>query len=395
MLEAAPVPEYAPLAGPREPSMHIALAILALLAQDPAELVKRLGDDDWAVREAATQALADLGEGVFPELEPAIRSADPEVAARAQWIRTLVLEVEPYGAAIDEQILLGIQRLLQHDAPDIVLWPGGRTLPPGVSACFLKTLDECRDDGARCLDCLAWMKNYPWRGEEAERLVRILDPILARVEAPADEVAAEGACHILESLLRLEPLPWTDVQQGRMERAWGALAHANSSRIREQVSAALGCGRTPCAERILRDLADDVEPAVAEAACLALEGQGQDASGAWKSLFLRPAATSRRGCTAYRSAKCGDRECLRYLFDCLDNPSFGVQRDTVFSLLCLTGERMPIIDTSAGYHGEDVIAERRAWLQSWWSANRDRCRWDAERRVWTVDDLPADGKDSR
>jgi HEAT repeat protein len=61
--------------------------LLALLCQsDPAALIQRLGADDPAERERATQALEALGEKAVPMLREATRAKDPEVAARAKQI---------------------------------------------------------------------------------------------------------------------------------------------------------------------------------------------------------------------------------------------------------------------------------------------------------------------
>jgi hypothetical protein len=72
---------------------HVALVLLPLfgalaLAQDApkpdvAALVKQLGDDDYAVREAATKKLVELGESAVPALEKALKSEDLEVRLRA------------------------------------------------------------------------------------------------------------------------------------------------------------------------------------------------------------------------------------------------------------------------------------------------------------------------
>lgn len=54
----------------------------------PAELVARLGSDEYAEREAAARALARLGPDALPALRDALKSSDPEVRARVAPIVT-------------------------------------------------------------------------------------------------------------------------------------------------------------------------------------------------------------------------------------------------------------------------------------------------------------------
>ncbi len=51
---------------------------------DIAALVKDLGATRYAVREAAQKKILAAGPGVVPQLEPLLKSSDPEIAARAQ-----------------------------------------------------------------------------------------------------------------------------------------------------------------------------------------------------------------------------------------------------------------------------------------------------------------------
>lgn len=63
------------------------MAILLLLIQGIEPLVKKLTDDNGAVREEATRKLIDMGEAVLPLLEPYERTEDPELRARLAEIR--------------------------------------------------------------------------------------------------------------------------------------------------------------------------------------------------------------------------------------------------------------------------------------------------------------------
>src|SRR5262245_47976149 len=61
----------------------------------PAELVTKLGSDEFREREAASRRLAELGPAALDALRPACRSEDPEVARRA---RELVGRIERWAA---------------------------------------------------------------------------------------------------------------------------------------------------------------------------------------------------------------------------------------------------------------------------------------------------------
>jgi hypothetical protein len=64
----------------------VALAAVVALAQDAAktdELIERLGNEDYAVREEATKALIEMGDEAIPALEKALESEDLEVRLRA------------------------------------------------------------------------------------------------------------------------------------------------------------------------------------------------------------------------------------------------------------------------------------------------------------------------
>ncbi|MCK6461420.1 MAG: PDZ domain-containing protein [Planctomycetes bacterium] len=66
---------FAPLA--------LAAMVFAQGGDDPAELVKKLGSDDYAVREEAQGKLIAMGEKAIPALEEALKSDDLEVRLRA------------------------------------------------------------------------------------------------------------------------------------------------------------------------------------------------------------------------------------------------------------------------------------------------------------------------
>ncbi len=63
----------------------LALLVTIALTQDPQldDLIKRLGDDDFAAREEAQAALVKRGEAALAKLREAAKSSDAEVAKRA------------------------------------------------------------------------------------------------------------------------------------------------------------------------------------------------------------------------------------------------------------------------------------------------------------------------
>lgn len=61
----------------------LAAAVGAQQAPTPAELVKKLGHEDYAVREQAMKQLIEMGQPAVPALEEALKSDDLEVRLRA------------------------------------------------------------------------------------------------------------------------------------------------------------------------------------------------------------------------------------------------------------------------------------------------------------------------
>ncbi len=72
-----------PAAGEDEGEKPPSAEELARIKARVAELVKQLGNEEWAKREEATDALVELGEHAEPALEEATKSKDAEVSTRA------------------------------------------------------------------------------------------------------------------------------------------------------------------------------------------------------------------------------------------------------------------------------------------------------------------------
>jgi tetratricopeptide (TPR) repeat protein len=109
------------------------------------ELIRRLGDDSWSVREQATRTLWDRGEVVLEPLKEAMLSDDPEVVARARELadkidlgllpdtsEKVAELVRTYLGAKDQMKSTILRRLLDEKAWRQVLKLYGRETNAGV-----------------------------------------------------------------------------------------------------------------------------------------------------------------------------------------------------------------------------------------------------------------------
>lgn len=88
--------------------MTILLALALLFAQDGAQiadLIKKLGSDDFEQRQKADEELRKIGKAVIPQLEEAAKSKDLEVASRAK----AILRALKGGAKASNTIRLTIE----------------------------------------------------------------------------------------------------------------------------------------------------------------------------------------------------------------------------------------------------------------------------------------------
>ncbi|MCY2932429.1 MAG: hypothetical protein NTV86_23625 [Planctomycetota bacterium] len=96
-----------------------------------ARLIRELGDDRWAVREAATERLGDMGEEAAPALRQALQSEDPEVKARSQ---KLLDELALTGEAALVAVRARIQSAFAKAADVKAVKLARRATAPGVEA---------------------------------------------------------------------------------------------------------------------------------------------------------------------------------------------------------------------------------------------------------------------
>jgi uncharacterized protein (TIGR03067 family) len=68
----------------------VLLADSSKVAERIDRLIKQLGDDDFAKREAASEELAEIGEPALPALRKAAASTDAEVRRRAEQIMQMI-----------------------------------------------------------------------------------------------------------------------------------------------------------------------------------------------------------------------------------------------------------------------------------------------------------------
>lgn len=138
------------------------MLLALLLLQDPAELVRALGSDDAAARDAATAQLLELGDTATGALEAALESNDPEVRQRARAIldspyrglgAEAVAEAKAWEAGYDELMARltneegrgmhgGFHRI--DEAAEAELWELLKTTPKykGTPARLLGAIDN-------------------------------------------------------------------------------------------------------------------------------------------------------------------------------------------------------------------------------------------------------------
>ncbi len=138
------------------------LLLLGLPQEDPAELVRKLGDDLIEVRDQATEKLLRIGEPAREALNKAALSSDPEVRSRSEAIlKTLDVYREVRGfLAPPTRITLSGEMTLEDAAREIerqsgqrivgAPWPGGKFKVDIKDAPFWRALEDvCAASGTR------------------------------------------------------------------------------------------------------------------------------------------------------------------------------------------------------------------------------------------------------
>lgn len=97
----------------------VAAAVLAQEAPSAEDLVRKLGNEDYAVREDATRKLIEMGPKAVPALEAALKSEDLEVRLRA-------------GRALSAIRRGGDERATEAEASDEPFAGGRRSMNRGV-----------------------------------------------------------------------------------------------------------------------------------------------------------------------------------------------------------------------------------------------------------------------
>jgi hypothetical protein len=130
-----PAPATAPVTAPATRAL-----IPPVDAQAVAALIRQLGNDDFAVREAATRKLIGMGPGARPLVEAAVErtAGDPETAQRLQVILTALLPaltgrvVDHAGKPVGGATVTAYAKFAQPPAA-----PGVSTEPDGTFAVHL------------------------------------------------------------------------------------------------------------------------------------------------------------------------------------------------------------------------------------------------------------------
>jgi hypothetical protein len=138
------------------------------------ELVRKLGDDDFEVREKAVKELTALGKAAVPLLRDATKSADPEVARRA---RLCLQEIGPgEGPPVNRSAsLIAAVHLL------------GVRKPAGAAEVLLNALPGAAEEVAREIRAALYAIGQA-KGPPDESLVKALDD-----EDPVKKAAARAA----------------------------------------------------------------------------------------------------------------------------------------------------------------------------------------------------------
>src|ERR1051325_4906437 len=95
-------------------------------AKDISELIAQLASPDGQVRAGAAKKIIQLGEGVLPQLEKAVETPDPEVAAS---VKTLIADISAASKVNAIRRLMAIRTLGELKKPESV-----NALRPLVSA---------------------------------------------------------------------------------------------------------------------------------------------------------------------------------------------------------------------------------------------------------------------
>jgi HEAT repeat protein len=227
------------------------------------DLIRRLGDEAFAVREKASNEMVALGTMALPLLQQARRSSDPEVARRAE---------ECLGRIVQEP---------SHRLPVAALRLLVLRKPAGTAEVLLAYL-PCAEDESLAAEAMAALAGVAQRdGQPEPALLKALedaDPAtrgnaaeaLARGGGPAGVVAAG-------KLLR-------DADMGvRLQTSLALVAAGERAAVPVLVDlvAVLPGDRAAQAEDALHTIAGDKAPALPEGAGEAVRKKHRDAWAAW------------------------------------------------------------------------------------------------------------------
>ncbi|MEK7448690.1 MAG: HEAT repeat domain-containing protein [Planctomycetota bacterium] len=87
------------------------------LGREIADLIQKLGDNDWQTRETATQSLIEIGIPARSALEEALNSSDPEVQMRAK----MILKIGRIDSRRIVDKKLGYEFIVADSPPDLTV----------------------------------------------------------------------------------------------------------------------------------------------------------------------------------------------------------------------------------------------------------------------------------
>ena len=240
-----------------------------------AELIKKLGDGNYRVRERATNDLVSMGAKVLADVRAATKDADTERARRAEEC------VSRINSSDTNRVPVGTARLAALRRPD-----GAAEAMLG----YLPFADE--DDGmvAEVKNALTTLALDPNGKPEPALLKALADPMPVRRSAAAEALAKGGGLPVRPAVKRL----LSDMDLGVRQAAGVALTVAGEKEAVPVLIDLLGelPGRqTWATQDVLHQLAGDKAPAPAGGEKLEDRKKYRDAWAAWWKANDRPSTS--------------------------------------------------------------------------------------------------------
>jgi HEAT repeat protein len=227
------------------------------------ELIGKLGDDDFSIREAATKRLFDLGRTTLPQLRQASKDRDPETARRA---RQLIERLEQQSS---RRLPAAVVRLL------------ALRKPPGATEALLAYLPRAEEDNRsdeikNALSLLALRD-----GKLDAALIQALSDDLPERRASAAEALVQGGGKPGRQAARKLLDDGTATVRLRAALALAQAGDKDGVPVLIDLLAALPDEHVGQAEEALFQLAGDTAPPMMLGTTAGERGKCRDAWAAW------------------------------------------------------------------------------------------------------------------